>query len=81
MFFSPRNGVVPPSGQVNVPASLSVSVDDDGVVGDAEIVEFFQELAELSVVLDHTFRIKAESGFSLQLGLGAWVQMCMRGGN
>jgi hypothetical protein len=44
-------------------------VDHDGVVGDAEIVELFQKLADLPVVLHHAVRIDAESGLALGLGL------------
>src|SRR6202043_514384 len=39
------------------------------VVGDAEIVELFQDLPDLAVVLHHAVRIYAEPGLSLRLGL------------
>ena len=40
-------------------------VDHDGVVGDAEIVELLQELADLPVMLHHAVRIDAEPGLAL----------------
>ena len=46
-------------------------VDHDGVVGDAEVVELLQELADLAVVLDHAVGIDAEPGLALRLGLEA----------
>ena len=51
--FSLRNGVVAASGQENWFGPLSVRVDDDGVVGDAEVVERLQQLADVPVMLDH----------------------------
>jgi hypothetical protein len=44
-------------------------VDDDGVVGDAEVVEFFQQLADVGVVLDHAVGFNAIAGFALGFGL------------
>ena len=44
-------------------------VDDDGVVGDAEIVELLQKLADLPVVLDHAVGIGAQAGLALRLRL------------
>ena len=42
-------------------------VDDDRIVGDAEIVELLQKLADLPVMLDHAVRIDAEPGLALRL--------------
>ena len=44
-------------------------VNDDRVVGDAEVVELLQDLPDLSVVLHHAVRIDAETGLSLGFGL------------
>ena len=44
-FFSLRNGVMPPSGQVFMCGPLSVRVDDDGVLGDAQLVEQVEQLS------------------------------------
>ena len=44
---------MPPSGQVFMCGPLSVRVDDDGVVGDAELVEQVEQLADVLVVVDH----------------------------
>ncbi len=56
-------------------------VDDDRVIGDAEIVELLQDLADLSVVLHHAVRIEAEPGLALRLRLepgpdvhAAWIE-------
>ncbi len=52
-------------------------VDHDRVVGDAEVVELLQELADLTVVLDHAVGIGPEPGHPRDSGL-RWVKMCMR---
>ena len=44
-------------------------VDHDGIVGDAEVVEFLQELSDLPIMFDHAVRIEAESGLALRGGL------------
>src|SRR5207244_11343151 len=44
-------------------------VDHDRVAGDAEIIELFEELADLAVMLHHAVGIEAETGFPLRLGL------------
>ena len=41
-------------------------VNDDGVVGDAEVVEQLQQLADVAVGLHHAVRIKAEAGLALR---------------
>ncbi|MND76385.1 hypothetical protein D3C80_680320 [compost metagenome] len=47
-------------------------VDDDGVVGDAEVIQLLQQFADVVVVLDHAVRIQADTGpavgFLLQVG-------------
>ena len=48
-----RNGVVPPSGQVKHLGAVVGRADDDGVVGDAEIVELLEQLADHVVELGH----------------------------
>src|SRR5262249_55087134 len=40
-------------------------VDDDRVVGDAEIVELLEQLTDLAVMLHHAIRIDAEPGLAL----------------
>ena len=60
--FSPRNGVVPPSGQDITSAPLSRGEQDDGVVGDAEVVELLQQLADQPVELHHAIGIDSELG-------------------
>ena len=65
--FSPLNGVVPPSGQVKHFGAVVGGVDDDGVVGDAEIVELLQQLADVPVGLDHAVGVEAEPGLALRL--------------
>ena len=42
-------------------------VEDDGVVGDAELVEHLQELADVHVVLDHAVGVLVLSGDAAQL--------------
>ena len=44
-------------------------VHDDGVVGDAELVELVEQLADVAVVLDHAVGIDAEPGLALRLRL------------
>ena len=44
-------------------------VDDDGVVGDAEIVELLEKLADVAVVLDHAVGIDAQARLAFALFL------------
>ena len=53
VFFSLRNGVMPPSGQELRCGPLSVEYMHEGVVGDAELVEQVEHLADVLVVVDH----------------------------
>src|SRR6476469_278891 len=46
-------GVMPPSGQVNTSAPLSVVKNDDRVVGLADVVEMFQQCADTVIHLCH----------------------------
>jgi hypothetical protein len=46
-------------------------VDHDRIVGDAEIIELFEKLADLSVMLHHAVGIDAETGLALSIGLEA----------
>ena len=59
------NGVVPPSGQVMHFGAVVGGVDDDGVVGDAEVVELLEQLADMAVVLDHAVGIDAQARLAL----------------
>ena len=42
-------------------------IHDDGVFGDAELVELVEQLADVSVVLDHPVGIHAEARLALRL--------------
>ena len=53
--------------------------DDDGVVGDAEIVELLEQLPDIAVELDHTVGIDAVAGLARDSGLRC-VHTCMRVG-
>jgi thiazole synthase ThiGH ThiG subunit len=79
VFFSPRNGVVPPSGQLMHLGAVVGRPDHDRVVGDAEVVDLLQHLADVPVVLDHAVGIGSEAGLALDSGLRC-VKMCMRVG-
>ena len=52
-------------------------VQDDRVVGDAEIVELLEQFADVAVVLDHPVRVLVLAGFAAVLAL-TWVRKCMR---
>src|SRR4029450_4682893 len=60
--FSPRNGVVPPSGQVNFSAPLSVGKHHDGVAGDAQLIQLGQQLPHHPVQLLHPVGVYAQPG-------------------
>ena len=54
-------------------------VDDDGVVGDAKIVERLQQLADVAVVLDHAVGIFVAGHAALaEHRWRTWVKTCMR---
>ena len=53
VFFSLRNQVVPASGSVLRCGPLSVEKDDDRVVGDPQLVELVEDLADLLAEFDH----------------------------
>jgi thiazole synthase ThiGH ThiG subunit len=50
------------------PGALVGRADHDGV-GDAEVIELLQKLADVPVVLDHAVGIDPEAGLALRLGL------------
>ena len=54
-------------------------VEHDGVVGDAQLVEQVQHLADVAVVLDHAVGEDAESGDALALLLQVRVEVHARG--
>ena len=56
------NGVMPPSGQVNTSAPLSVVKTSDGVVGLADVVEVLHEGADGVVQLRHAGFFQAVVG-------------------
>ncbi len=53
VFFSLRNGVMPPSGHEFRCGPLSVEYVTNGVVRDAEFVEIIEHLANQFIVIDH----------------------------
>ena len=57
VFFSLRNGVVAGIRPGALVRAVVGRVDDDGVVGDAELVDRLQQLADIAVVLDHAVGI------------------------
>ena len=62
VFFSLRNGVIAAVRPgVHVRAVVG-RVEDDGVVGDAEVVERLEELADVPVVLDHAVGVLGPGG-------------------
>ena len=65
MFFSLRNGVMPASGQRVVVRAVVGRVDDDGVVGDAELVELVEHLPDMLVVVDHRVVVEALPALAL----------------
>jgi hypothetical protein len=52
-------------------------VEHDGVVGDAELVEQVEELADVHVVLDHAVGVLVLAGDAAHSSL-TWVRKCMR---
>ena len=64
VFFSPRNGVVPASGNRQTIGPLSVGVEDDRVVGQAQPVHLVEQLADQRVVLDHAVGVEAQPGLA-----------------
>ena len=59
------NGVMPPSGQVNTSAPLSVREDDDGVVGLADVVQVLHDGADGVVQLRHAGFLQAVVGLAV----------------
>ena len=57
--------MVPPSGQLMLLGAVVGGVDHDRVVGDAESSSFFEQFADMAVVLDHAVGIDAEAGLAL----------------
>ena len=51
--FSPRNGVVPPSGKDQFLCAVVDGEDDDGIVSVAESVKLFKQLADKTIKFDH----------------------------
>ena len=81
VFFSLRNGVMPPSGQVFMCGPLSVEYMHEGVFGDAQLVEQVEHLADVLVVVDHRVvvgRLPA-AGLAQALLLGVREQVHVRG--
>jgi len=63
--FSPRNGVVPPSGQLMTSAPFIGGVHDDGVLGESKVVQQLEKLPNMPVVFHHAIRRDAEAGLPL----------------
>ena len=72
VFFSLRNGVMPPSGQVFMCGPLSVRIHHEGVLGDAQLVEQVEHLADVLVVVDHGVVIRRLPAAGLAAGSPAW---------
>ena len=53
--------MAPPSGHDMHFGAVVGGEDDDGIVGDLEIVELLEQLADVAVELDHAVRIEPES--------------------
>ena len=58
-IFEPLNGVMPPSGKVNVSAPLSVVKHDDGVVELTHLLELLEHEADVVVHLLHAGLVDA----------------------
>ena len=65
MPFWPLNGVLPPSGQVNVFGPVVGGEDDDRVVGLADLVQVLQEGADAVVHLRHAGLFQAVVGLAV----------------
>ena len=57
---------LPPSGQVHDLGAIVGGEDDDGVVGDAEVVELLEQLTDIAVELHHAIRIEPVAGLALR---------------
>ena len=72
-----RNGVIAPSGQRVHVRTVVGRVHDEGVVGDAEVVERLEDRADVLVVVDHGVVVLAlpTAGLADALRLGMGAQM------
>ena len=59
-----RHGAVRPQRDLG---AVVGGVDDDGVVGDAEVVELLEQLADHAVMLDHAVGVDALAGLAERL--------------
>ena len=55
------------------------AVDDDGVVGDVQLVEQIEQLADMAVMLDHAVRVETVTGLALGLRLEVGEDVHARG--
>ena len=76
--FSPRNGVVPPSGQLITSAPLSVEYMTMVLSAMPSSSSLVEQLADVAVVLDHAVGIDAQPGLALATSFFRCVKMCMR---
>ena len=67
----------PSVGPGNLLSTIVGAVNDDGVVGNAELIQLVEKLANLVVVLNHAIGIEANAGAPLCLFFSR-VQTCMR---
>ena len=72
VFFSLRNGVIAPSGQVFICGPLSVEYMTTGVVRDTELVEIIEHLANEFVMVDHGVVIMPTASGPPALYFPAW---------
>ena len=56
-------------------------VDDDGLVGDVQLIQQVEQLSDLAVMFDHAVGEDPETGHALALGLEVRVEMHARGGD
>jgi hypothetical protein len=75
VFFSPERGHRAVGPAVHVRAVVG-GVDDDRVLGDAELVQLVQDLADVPVVVDHRVVVVGLPPAGLARGLGGLV--CVR---
>ena len=65
--FSPRNGWLPPSGQLKIFRAVVAGKHHDRVVGDAKLVHLGEQLAHDPVQLGHRIGKQAEAGLAVPL--------------
>ena len=67
--FSPRNGVAAAVRPGQYFGPVVGREDDDGVVGNAEVVELLEQLADIAVQFHHAVGINPKAGLALRCRL------------